>query len=535
MDDYTKKALQGLSDVIKRKDVEKIPKNESTDSGEDVDISVGKSKTARVTEFLSLVQSAVFDSSAKEDLETTQGKAESKKQTKALKADMFSIIPSSVLDEKTKNSLREVSKLGERLASQYEKSTVDLQHPFLVNLGLLRLYTDRDSSGDISSSPSLLNSSTSSVSEEFLAEAKYYLRYAADVYMEAPYIVQEDIILNELEEHSKVGTNVKLPRHVVFLDHLTKSIVVSIRGTGSISDVLTDLNLNAIPFLSSSDTLNRGLFKRVFEKASQIVCSPSEVKAHSGMAASANALFDPVQCAIAEARSRKNGRYAEYKVVVTGHSLGAGTACLLAMLLSSRANMAVTTFAYAPPPVITTPPETFSILHDAPLVSGKHPDCVIHSFVHNKDVVPRASHYEFVNMLSAVKRIDGLPWSATERAMILVRNRLMDDERETLKERLTGLEAREDAEDMHSEDRGVELIVPGNVYLLSPLTESDMDPKAQDGKKKAAQKKYSIRRVDDSRMLFSGFLFTGDSMVLDHPVAGYLNSILNISTDERSK
>lgn len=41
---------------------------------------------------------------------------------------------------------------------------------------------------------------------------------------------------------------VKRPRHIVFLDHLTESVVVSIRGTGSISDVLTDLHLDSKPF-----------------------------------------------------------------------------------------------------------------------------------------------------------------------------------------------------------------------------------------------------------------------------------------------
>lgn len=330
--------------------------------------------------------------------------------------DVLDLIPSSVLDEKTKLSLRQLSLIGDDLMKLLTNTNKSLQHPMIMNIGLLRLYLMQLRKTEVPS--------TTNVSEKFIAEAKYFLRYAVDAYEETPYISTEDIVLNKLEDSKKMIHD-KVPRHVVFLDHLTETIVVSIRGTGSISDVLTDLHCDTVPFLtpqSISDKLLSKLTTAISHDNLPITY------AHSGIAVSAKALLDPVVEAIKAARSLRNGRYKKYDVVVTGHSLGAGTACLLSLLLSSKTGMVVTTFAYAPPPVISRDSAAINFKHGSVGVeSGKlsnvtgGANCMIHSFVHHNDIVPRSSQHEIFNMLNATVRIDDLPWSPTDRYMILMR------------------------------------------------------------------------------------------------------------------
>lgn len=97
-------------------------------------------------------------------------------------------------------------------------------------------------------------------------------------------------------------------------DHSTKSIVISIRGSLSMRDVFTDLVANAERFEAPG--------------------MPPESSAHRGMVAG-------VDCMLKRLREgnmleRICNMYPEYTLVLTGHSLGAGVAILLAAKLRSR-------------------------------------------------------------------------------------------------------------------------------------------------------------------------------------------------------
>ncbi|XP_039446380.1 diacylglycerol lipase-beta-like isoform X1 [Culex pipiens pallens] len=100
----------------------------------------------------------------------------------------------------------------------------------------------------------------------------------------------------------------------VLADHSTKSIVISIRGSLSMRDVFTDLVANAERFEAPG--------------------MPPESSAHRGMVAG-------VDCMLKRLREgnmleRICNMYPEYTLVLTGHSLGAGVAILLAAKLRSR-------------------------------------------------------------------------------------------------------------------------------------------------------------------------------------------------------
>jgi sn1-specific diacylglycerol lipase len=111
---------------------------------------------------------------------------------------------------------------------------------------------------------------------------------------------------------------------VVLADHATQSIVITIRGSASILDFVTDLSLNEDVFSIDVDK-------------DPILCQDHEldsegaVRVHRGMLKSAHFVYNAL---------KKNRILEElkilnpsYQLVICGHSLGAGVASLLTLLL----------------------------------------------------------------------------------------------------------------------------------------------------------------------------------------------------------
>lgn len=97
-------------------------------------------------------------------------------------------------------------------------------------------------------------------------------------------------------------------------DHKTRNIVIAIRGSISLRDIFTDLTATSDRFEAE------GL--------------PPDTMAHKGMAIGA----DYVQRRLRETGivDKALARYPEYGLVLTGHSLGAGVAALLALKIRPR-------------------------------------------------------------------------------------------------------------------------------------------------------------------------------------------------------
>ena len=252
-----------------------------------------------------------------------------------------------------------------------------------------------------------------------------YMRFASSAYgavymrflniiSELPISSQADIDVLAISKHTGVfkedifdvklsGIRIACPCYFIAVDRAMKSVVVTIRGTANFADVITDLVCESVRFLGghAHDGIKRGA-ERLFEETIKSVCS----------------LLD------------KNP---SYSLVVTGHSLGAGTSILLTMLYLAFQNgdldnvrqvlpnkigdcaihrrVNIKCYAFAPPPVFSSP----DLLSRYPL------DC-FEVYINHSDVVPRLSLATFNDMLHALQRIDMLKIDMKERLRAALSN-----------------------------------------------------------------------------------------------------------------
>ena len=152
--------------------------------------------------------------------------------------------------------------------------------------------------------------------------------------------------------------------HYVAICPERKIGVIALKGTSTLADVLTDALSNVIEIELENS------FHSEY-KAPKITC-------HEGIYTAAKMMADDTVDIVQHLFVPLN-----YRVVICGHSLGAGTACLLGLLLRSyipsmSEKYPLQVFAYAPPPVLN---------YEACLACKSFTT----SIVNNADVVPRIS------------------------------------------------------------------------------------------------------------------------------------------------
>jgi hypothetical protein len=153
------------------------------------------------------------------------------------------------------------------------------------------------------------------------------------------------------------------PAHYMAVNDDTKTLVFGVCGTKSMACALTDGQCDPGP-----------------------LCETDETQVHEGMARASRHLWDTHGITI---KSMVDGGC---KVVLAGHSLGAGTASIFSMLLKHQ-GIENTCWAYATPACVD--------LKVAPSLGH------ITSVVMRDDVVPRASMF---NLRTLILKINHLPW-----------------------------------------------------------------------------------------------------------------------------
>lgn len=170
-------------------------------------------------------------------------------------------------------------------------------------------------------------------------------------------------------------SNVSAPNYLVLIDHEAESVILVVRGTHEFKDVLIDLAGEDEEFLDGH--------------------------AHMGILKGALKILKESKQDLKELLVK----HPKYKFVITGHSLGAGTAILatLQVLLGPDKFVAanrVKCIALAPPPVFRS---------EVPIpaeVAEK-----IEIFIHRHDCVPSLSVGVYTKLVAAMKEVDDLDLS----------------------------------------------------------------------------------------------------------------------------
>lgn len=164
-----------------------------------------------------------------------------------------------------------------------------------------------------------------------------------------------------------------------------REVVLGIRGTQSLHDVVTDLKVVPEKFAPGIEKAVAGTDENYEKWASEC-----KTFAHSGMARAALWLSQEVGACLEMFRKSAKG---EYSLTVTGHSLGAGVASLFSMINKKR-YPSLTCYAFATP-AVADPPLSESC--------GEYVTTVI---MHN-DVVPRGTIHSLKDLLA-----EALTWKS---------------------------------------------------------------------------------------------------------------------------
>ena len=259
------------------------------------------------------------------------------------------------------------------------------------------------------------------------------------------------------------------PKFLMFLDHEMKSVVLAIRGTFSVKDVILDIVCDEVPFLAGF--------------------------AHKGILNGAQRILAKVEDKLKKCLEENPG----YRVVVTGHSLGAGTAELitLELLHGHSSNIipvgsSVACIALAPPPVYRADTALSTQTKEA-----------IQIFINNYDCVPRLSLASVARLLASIRAVDNLSLTLSQQFAILAERKEEEVERNFAKVIQAVAEARQ--------EKFPFLQHPGKIFYL---------------KQESADAKEQIVFQQESQT-FSGAILLLDNMITDHLQPRYQEALDN--------
>eukprot|EP00978_Attheya_sp_CCMP212_P038029 scaffold184574_cov57-Attheya_sp.AAC.1 len=197
--------------------------------------------------------------------------------------------------------------------------------------------------------------------------------------------------------------------HYIAMDHKKKIAVIGLKGTSTFGDVLTDLVGTAAPHTLHHSFLNTTTLSDDDDDNDNNNDNHDEleIRCHEGIFTAACTVADETQDVVEHLFLP-----AGYQIVLTGHSLGAGTAALVGVLLRSRIaalrldddthnnedSTTTTTiprlrvFAFASPPVM----DLDTAIACKPFIT---------TIVNNSDVVPRLSMGNMIHQYKLVVRV----------------------------------------------------------------------------------------------------------------------------------
>jgi len=270
--------------------------------------------------------------------------------------------------------------------------------------------------------------------------------------------------------------------HYIAVHHQKKEVVISIKGTSTLSDVLTDIIGKAIPHSMEGE---------------------KEIRCHEGMYTASQVLLEDTMHLIENFFLPRG-----YKLFICGHSLGAGVSCLLGMFIKNHLpDLDLQVYAFATPACCS---------YDASLNCQDY----ITSIINNNDCVPRLSlmNLRTLNKLLALmnQKLDekGLSPDSFAKAQRYMADLMTIDSTLLMKPReLTKFFNDHFAEPHSDRFLDLELYVPGRVVSVWRHVN---DPNVVGGK------------VTDGQSQVLKQIFVESNMVSDHSCDAYRSNLLHL-------
>ncbi|CAI5942270.1 unnamed protein product [Closterium sp. NIES-64] len=219
-----------------------------------------------------------------------------------------------------------------------------------------------------------------------LEEMLHWLRWAMSAYETDAAALATHLRIPQGAIHRHVGTSaVHRPAHFVAVSEERRCVVVGVRGTSHPADVLTDLCSHAAAF--------------------------ADGHAHAGMLEAAKWVAQSQGQLIAQLLSQNPG----YSLVTVGHSLGAGTAALLAMLLRHPPSLPALSLSLSPHLLPAPALSPFCWAFACPCIVSQdlaETAFFIRTVVLQDDIVPRMSTAALSDLRTEILSTD---WAAVVR------------------------------------------------------------------------------------------------------------------------
>ncbi|RIA95596.1 hypothetical protein C1645_757342 [Glomus cerebriforme] len=309
------------------------------------------------------------------------------------------------------------------------------------------------------------------------------------------------------------------PSYFIIRDHTTESIILALRGTMSIHDLIVDLTCEYEDFQFPED-IQRGI--------------ETKHKVHKGIFQVAKGLAEPGKSGVFEVIKRELEANEGYGLVLVGHSLGAGVASLLALLLASPKTRQTTVWSRLP-----RGRRVHAYAFATPCVMSaelsKRARSLVTSVAYGNDVVCRLSlgHVrdlrDMVRFLGSNKQKEGGQETASK-----ILKKILDYQSRTFNEN-TEQGRREKAEyenlfwrtrqDVHKYMQNEKLYPPGKVYWIvrsdrkpyCDANEEEEEEEETDGGifEQKSCKQYNMLEIDDVQKIFDEIWFS-PHMMIDH-------------------
>jgi sn1-specific diacylglycerol lipase len=372
-----------------------------------------------------------------------------------------------------------------------ELNLATAQYGVMAALPLVHLH---DVSHPKPASQKACNPNASEVDKMQMAQGRYWLEYACGAYGSGePSATPEVQVNNELKKkgwskaevlYANLPTKDVMPGHFVAVDKEMRAVVLGIRGTTTAYDAIIDAvgtseDMPEVPGLQVHKAMYEGA-KKVLEKTRDEL-------------------------------TKALNNNPNFQLIVTGHSLGAGTATLCSILLTLNPLIPaqkLTCFAYAPPPVLS------NAAHE------KIKGIKIVAYVNRNDAVPRASLHNVYQLGKKCMKIDLLDDLTLMDRLGLMRRGHADDLKEK-KDKCVAAAYEEQEATKKNPGKFPPLFVGGDIYWIdgpNPAEAGGEWPAASAGVSDPANATLNLISANELQSLL---LRGGKTMGTDHLGGNY--------------